>query len=306
MDSVFLTYKSSRIHYLKGGAGNRVLLCLHGYGESSGSFAFLETPLSQGFTLIAIDLPFHGKTEWREGPLFLPDDLLAIIDQIRLTIPGAIPGAGRGDGGATAGDRDRGGGNSGGSRGDESLMARQEKMHLIGYSMGGRLALSLLEKIPEKIEKLVLVAPDGVKENIWYWLATQTRFGMGLFRFTMHKPAWFFLLLRLANTFRLVNQSVHKFTARYVDNATVRDELYLRWTTFRRFRPDIREIKRIIRQHKIPVRLLYGQYDRIIRAETGAQFTKGIEDHTRLVVATGGHQLLQPKNLDTLVSLLQN
>jgi pimeloyl-ACP methyl ester carboxylesterase len=284
MDSLFLTYKSSRIHYLKGGAGNKVLLCLHGYGESSGSFTFLEASLSQEFTLIAIDLPFHGKTEWREGALFLPDDLLTIIDQIRLTLPGSI----------SAGDHE-GEGLDGG-----------EKMHLIGYSMGGRLALSLLERVPEKIEKLVLVAPDGVKVNIWYWLATQTRFGMGLFRFTMRRPAWFFLILRLANTFRLVNQSVHKFTVRYVDNATVRDDLYLRWTTFRRFKPDIREIKRIIRQYKIPVRLLYGQYDRIIRAGTGAQFTKGIEDHSRLVVATGGHQLLQPKNLDTLVSLLQD
>jgi pimeloyl-ACP methyl ester carboxylesterase len=332
MDSIFLTYKSSRVHYLKGGGGKRLLFCLHGYGESSGSFVFLEAPLGGEFTLIAIDLPFHGKTDWKEGRGFLPEDLLAIIREIGVIISGSgSTGRGRdstapGSGSSIAGSASTGQGSGSTGSGSASTMVGSEtrgepmsdegrrgdlsaggmKMYLMGYSMGGRLALSLVERIPEKIEKLVLVAPDGVKINIWYWLATQTRLGNTLFRFTMQKPGWFFLIVRLANIFRLVNQSVHKFTARYIDNAKVRNDLYLRWTTLRKFRPDIPKIKQIISQNKIRVRLLYGQYDRIILATTGEQFTKGIEDHCRLVVAPGGHQLLQPKNLETIVSLLND
>ena len=110
MHSVFLTYKSSLIHYRKGGEGKRLLFCFHGYGESSESFAFLETPLDREFTLVAIDLPFHGKTDWREGLYLDPKDLLAIIRQIGTGLPGA-----------------------------------NQPWWLMGYSMGGRVALSLLD-----------------------------------------------------------------------------------------------------------------------------------------------------------------
>lgn len=271
MQSIFLTYKSSLIHYLKGGEGKQLLLCFHGYGESSGSFTLLEASLGQEYTLIAIDLPFHGETQWKEGLFFSPEDLLVIIQQI--------------------------------ARG---LTFQQEKMLLIGYSMGGRVALSLLEKIPEKTEKIILVAPDGLRMNGWYWLATQNRLGNLLFRLTMQRPGWFLFILRIADTLRLVNRSIYKFTVNYIDNALVRDGLYKRWTTMRGFRPDIPVIQSFIRERQIPVRLLYGRYDRIIRWERAEEFRKGIEPHGKLVILDTGHQLLQDKNLDRLIALLKD
>jgi hypothetical protein len=47
--------------------------------------------------------------------------------------------------------------------------------------------------MPEQIEKLVLLAPDGLKVNFWYWLATQTWLGKNSFCFTMKHPGWFFV-----------------------------------------------------------------------------------------------------------------
>src|SRR5882757_6972898 len=151
------------IHYSRWGTGNKILLCFHGYGESADSFAFLGDALGNEFTILAIDLPFHGRTEWEEGLIFLPDDLLAFLEKITAGLAGA---AGR--------------------------------WWLLGYSMGGRVALSLMEKIPEKIGRLVLVAPDGLKMNPWYWLATQNPAGRRLFRWTMRYPGWFFFVLKVA------------------------------------------------------------------------------------------------------------
>ena len=170
---------------------------------------------------------------------------------------------------------------------------------VMGYSMGGRVALSLLEYAPEKIAKLILLAPDGFKMNGWYWLATQSRPGNLAFRRIMHRPHSLFRMLRIAGKLKLLNPGIHKFMFRYIGDPQVREELYDRWTVMRGFKPDIRSIRSVIRERQIPVNLLYGRHDHIIRAATGERFRKGIEPWCRIHVLDAGHGLLQPKSSST-------
>ncbi len=265
----FLHFRSSRLHYYFGGAGPRLLFCFHGYGESAGSFAFLEAALGRDYTLIAIDMPFHGLTDWKEGLFFDPRDLPALLEEAAARLPG-----------------------------------REERWSLLGYSMGGRVALQLLEMIPDRIDKLVLLAPDGLQMNPWYWLATQTGPGNHLFRFTMAHPAWLFSFLRLGNALKCVNPGIYKFTTRYIDDSKVRQDLYTRWTTMRGFRPRLPVIRDIIRAQSTRVRLLYGRYDRIIRAERGERFRRGIESQCSLLLLPSGHQLLQAEHLEPLMTAI--
>jgi pimeloyl-ACP methyl ester carboxylesterase len=181
-----------------------------------------------------------------------------------------------------------------------------EPWWVMGYSMGGRVSLSLLEKAPERIKKLVLVAPDGLRLNPWYWLATQVSPGRRLFKWTMSHPGWFFFILRAGNALKLVNPSIYKFVAHYIDHPQVRQDLYIRWTSLRNFRPRTSIVKAIIRQRQVPVRILYGRFDRIIRVERGQRFQKGIEASCRLTVLPAGHQLLRINHLDILLSLLKD
>jgi pimeloyl-ACP methyl ester carboxylesterase len=78
MQTSFLPYRSSQVHYCWFGTGQKLILCLHGYGESLESFQFLEKYIGKEYTLIAIDLPFHGKTQWNEGLQFSVADLVTI------------------------------------------------------------------------------------------------------------------------------------------------------------------------------------------------------------------------------------
>lgn len=271
MQSFFLPYKSSSIHYRKAGQGSKLLLCFHGYSQSSNSFSFLEKSVSADYTMIAIDFPFHGKTIWNEGLNFMPGHLLEIIYLI-------------------SGER----------------QIKSEGTHLLGFSMGGRVALNLLEHIPDKMEKVVLLAPDGLKINFWYWLATQNKAGNMLFQYIMQKPGFMYTILKLANKLKLVNQSIYKFISFYINDKQVRDDLYNRWTTMRSFRPDIEKIKSIIEAKKIPVRILYGEHDRIIRFEGAGKLRNGIESFCELKVIRAGHQLLNHQNTDTIIGLLKN
>jgi pimeloyl-ACP methyl ester carboxylesterase len=172
--------------------------------------------------------------------------------------------------------------------------------------MGGRVALQLLQIIPAKIEKTVLLAPDGLKVNFWYWLATQTYIGNRLFGFTMKHPGWFFSLLKAGNQLKVINQSVLKFTRYYIHDITVRRLLYERWTCMRAIKPNLTSVKKLISAHQIPVRLLYGQYDRIIRYERGEKFCKGIDTFCTLHIIQTGHQVLQEKHVNHIIQLIQS
>jgi pimeloyl-ACP methyl ester carboxylesterase len=175
---------------------------------------------------------------------------------------------------------------------------------LIGYSMGGRIVLQLAENHPGSIGKLVLLAPDGLKVNIWYWVATRTTLGNLLFRRTMRWPGWLFLLLRISHALRLVNPSIYKFAVHYIDDRTVRHDLYTRWTAMRKFRPNLEKIPGIIRNYQIPVTFVYGRYDRIIHWRKGKEFQNRGSGRSRLILLDTGHQLLRPQFLPDLLPII--
>jgi len=269
MQSHFLAYRSSRIHYQLAGKGKQLLIAFHGYSDSSHSFDFLEDHIEDDFTFIAVDIPFHGKTDWKEGLTFEPVELIEIIDAISKGFP-----------------------------------QMHSKIYLLGFSMGGRIALSLLQMIPAKIDKIILLAPDGLHISKWYWLATQTGLGNALFRFTMKYPGWFFGMMHIGAKIKLISPGVYKFSLSSLHDKELRESLYIRWTAMRRFTTNFKKIKTLVSINKIPMRLIYGEYDHIIRKQGGQKFRIGIEAYCHLLILPCGHHILQEKNLQAIVRLI--
>jgi pimeloyl-ACP methyl ester carboxylesterase len=279
MQNSLLQYKNSTISYCRFGAGPKVAICFHGYGEDATTFGFLEKYAGDQYTFVSMDLPFHGKTDWKEGLNFTHRDLQQIIREILKHTNLA-----------------------------QYSMDRSEtiglKLTLLGFSLGGRIALSLYQVMPEQIEKLVLLAPDGLKINFWYWLSTQTWMGNKVFAFTMQYPGWFFGFLKALNTLRLVNASIFKFVNYYIGDKEIRRLLYQRWTVLRNLKPNIVRIRSFIKKHNTKVRLIYGIHDRIILPARGEKFKKGIEEQCTLTVIHSGHQVLHEKHAEELLPAL--
>lgn len=166
------------------------------------------------------------------------------------------------------------------------------------------MALSLYEVLPQKINKLILLAPDGLKVNFWYWLSTQTWMGNKFFAFTMKHPGWFFGLLQVMNKLKLVNASIFKFVKHYIDDKQVRQLLYQRWTTLRKIKPGISNIKAHIKQNNTKVRLVYGIHDRIILSSVGEKFRRGMEDYCDVNIIHSGHQVLHEKHVEEILPAL--
>ena len=266
MDFQHLNYKNSLVSFRRFGLGPKLVFCFHGYGEDASSFEFMGKYAGEQFSFYAIDLPFHGQTVWKDGLSFTVNDLRQIIEKL--------------------------------------LDKNNQRLSLLGFSLGGRIALSLYEAIPGQIEKLILLASDGLKINFWYWLATQTWFGKKLFAFTMDHPGWFFGLLKILNQLHWVNARVYKFVNYYIGDKEARIILYNRWISLRKIKPGIKQIKSFIKKIKTPVRLVYGKHDRIILPSVGKKFRKGIEEQSSITVIPAGHQILNETHVSEILSIL--
>jgi hypothetical protein len=111
--------------------------------------------------------------------------------------------------------------------------------------------------------------------------------------------------LRFCHVLRLVNPSIYKFAVHNIDDRRVRQDLYTRWTAMRQFKPNLATIAAIIHRSNLPVSLVYGRHDRIIRWERAEHFrNRGIAGQCKLILLDTGHQLLRPQLLPDLLPLL--
>lgn len=267
----FFSYHHSEVHYIRWGKGSKPLVCFHGYGEDSDSFSFLQKNIEDEFCVIAIDLPFHGKTKWVKEDIFSPQTLVKILHGIF----------------------------------EREQLAKKD-IYFLGFSMGGRVILQLTALIPDSIRKIILIAPDGLIINKWYWLATQTSSGNKLFQYVMKQPTAFLKMVSTGEKLGWVNKSVFKFVQHYLDDEKMRDDLYVRWTSLRKIKPHLPTIQKKIVAFNICTRFLYGQHDRIILSHRAERFCKPLKDLAIIKTIPAGHQLLQEKYKDEIINLINH
>lgn len=262
MSSFFLPYQKSRFHTVSYGTGEELLICLHGFGENANSFNRLHYTLGNYFTVVALDLPLHGQTSWNEERRFSVEDLKAVI-----------------------------------------LLILQHYSHktfsLLGYSMGGRIALCVVQQMAERVDRLYLLAADGLKDNRWHIFATRTRIGNRLFKYCTYHPQLFFGLLHTWRGLGLISKGLHKFTFNSMNTLEKRERVYFVWSCMAEMMPDRELCKRLLNKFSIPTLLLFGKYDRVIPPVLGVRFMDGTFPCEMLVLEKG-HQLVSEEAAEAI------
>jgi pimeloyl-ACP methyl ester carboxylesterase len=271
MQSHYITHNNSTIHYRKFGDGPKLLFCFHGYGREADTFSILERRLGSLFTIVAIDIPFHGRTEWKEELIFKPKYLQQFLLQIR-----------------------------------RSLNKENIKFSLLGFSIGGRLALYLTQLMADQVERLVLLAPDGLYFNFWRWFGSNTLLGNKLLHYTMHRPAWALWTLNKSVQWKVVPASMANFLRFYIEDEEYRFVLYHRYISMRKFKPDLGKLKQLIKKYKIPVKMLFGAFDQVIPYKGGEKFKEGIEEFASVKVIEAGHNLLSEVQAGKIAQLIND
>lgn len=253
MPEFFIIMNRNKICVHVFGTGPRLLIAFHGFKESGKNFHVFENILGKAYTIYAPDLPYSGLTVW--------DDALFDMNDLGLLMHGLLKHFG------------------------------VDRFTLLGYSMGGRVALCAVPVFIRQIEALILLAPDGLKVNPWYHFVTQTSLGHTLFHHIVYHYALLHLMIEAGFKLHLTNESIYKFVKMHTDDEEQRMLVYKVWTCMKNLSPDIAGIKKRIEQYHLPVILFFGKHDRIFPPEYGKIF----EDipSVKMLTLDSGHQLLK-------------
>lgn len=218
------------------GSGSIPVLAFHGFGRSGTDFAVLEPVLGDRCALFAFDLHFHGQSPRYPGRAddpFKPEELASYFK-------------------AFAGH------------------AGHQKVNLLGYSLGGRLCLSMVEHMPERIQRVFLAAPDGLKTRPWYRGLASSAFGRRLYKRFVEKPASAHAVIHTLRASRLMSERMHRFLIGQTESRIKRELVRDVWLSYRLIEPDLQRVADRVREHRIPIHLFFGKLDRIIPPRLGA------------------------------------
>lgn len=243
------------------GHGPLPMLAFHGFGRTGADFAVLEPALGERCTIYAFDLHFHGQSPGypeRADQPFTPKELAVFFAAFADHI-----GA--------------------------------KKVALLGYSLGGRIALSLLEQMPERIQSAYLAAPDGLKTRPWYRGLAASRPGRWLYKRFVERPTVVHGLINGLRALRFMNERLHRFLIGQTDSRAKRELVRDVWLSYRLIEPDLARVASNARDHAIGLHLYFGSRDRVIPPSLGANLCRHFPDGVTQEELPFGHVLLTPE-----------
>lgn len=260
MNQACITFHNSDLYYYRFGAGSKTILLFHGFGQDHSAFdSWIET-LKNDYTIISFDIYFHGQSVWVESNPLTKEDWKNIVD----------------------------------------LLIQKEKINdfeLAAFSMGGKFAFATFELFPEKVKRMILIAPDGIKVNFWYRLATYPIAMRALFESVVSNPKLFFLLAKFLEAIGVINKYLLRFVTLQMDTMEKRHRVYCTWIQFRLLKFDMRSIAELINTNKIALKIIVGKHDKVIPAQDMNRLLKYVPDG-KLEIIDAGHNNLIDKAIE--------
>ena len=153
-----------------------------------------------------------------------------------------------------------------------------QRTSLVGHSMGGRIAWTFAAKFPERVDKLVLVAPDGFASfGFEYGKPMDVPATLGLMRHVLPKPL---LRMNLKSAYARPEALSDAVTTRYHDLILAPGA---RQAMLDRLRQTVlQEPLPLLRQIKAPTLLVWGEADAMIPLSNAQDYLQALQS-SRLV-----------------------
>jgi pimeloyl-ACP methyl ester carboxylesterase len=240
--------------YYREGDGNKVILLFHGFGQDHKAFDSWIEPLENDYTIFTFDLFFHGNSKWNQQTL-TKENWKKIIE----------------------------------------LFLNQEKIdqfEVAGFSMGSKFVLATVGLFPERVSRIILIAPDGIKNNFWYSLATGTSLMRSLFRSIILKPKRLNALTRFIKLFQLEDKNLLRFVEFQLSTEEKRKRVYNSWIYFRLLNFNLSDLALVLNSRNIPVVFILGKSDKVIPAGRVKSFAKTLTNKQFHWLDAGHHDLI--------------
>ncbi|MBC7553777.1 MAG: alpha/beta hydrolase [Taibaiella sp.] len=256
--SGYIGLGQKELHYTRSGYGQRVLLVFHGYGHEGERMRIFENYLGEEFTSYFIDLPHHGKSLWNTDDILTVNDVNSLVKELMKTHN--VP-----------------------------------KVSLLGYSMGGRVCLSIIDQLPEYIDKVTLLAPDGLRIDPYYLFFTGNFLGKKIFRHVVAKPGFYKRVIKVMKDSNLIDESRYKFVQYYLNSEYHRLQLGSVWPAMAALTTTVAGVKEKIKKHNVNITIFTGKYDKVIPPSLAEKFVSGLNS-VDLNIIEKGHRVFDSGN----------
>lgn len=251
--SLYLELSDGQVHAWKFGQGAHLLIALHGFSDRGRMFELMAQSMSDRFSLIALDLPFHGQTKWNKSD-FSKQDLLGIIARI-------LEKEGR------------------------------TRFSLLGFSFGARLAQGMLPELASQLDHLYLLSPDGIKTT-GMSAAEKTPMWLRRWLFHKFQHADYLLtLLRIGQRMHLISPLVFTFLTKNLSRPERIQRSFGCWLSMDSFTIERAEIQRIIKQFGLPTDVMIGAEDPLLSPDDLKAFYGNIPQVRFTVLQGEGHRI---------------
>ena len=256
------------LHYQKIGNGEKILLSFHGMGQDFLCFQKFAQTFENQYTTYLFDLPYHGKSGSVEGNNYIENEVITkeIWEEFL----------------------------------EEFLQENQIKtFSIIAFSMGGRFALATVEAFAERIEELILLAPDGITEDPKYVLATRFGFTRKIFKSVIQNNQRYHTFANLLARTGIVHKKVVKFAKMMVDTPQKQEQLYRAWIGFHQLSFDVKKLAELINNQGIMTKIFMGKYDKLLPINRVFPLTRKLKN-VELIELEATHGKLVEKAIEFL------
>lgn len=267
-----VAYNNLVFEYKVFGSGDKYILAFHGLGREADDYKIFEKNLGEKYTIISVNLYHHGNSEYPEERMF-KDQITKKELQLHI----------------------------------EKLLEEFniESFTLMGYSLGGRVALTCVQLFSKRINRIILIAPDGLKINYYNEWVTKTKSGKNFVKGVVKHPDKFFDLIDKLNRYKLIRNSYKRNIKFHFETHEKRILMRNVISTFRNITPNLSKVTRYINSNKIDVVMIFGKHDFIIPISLGKKFLKDIKTNKKLHVIDASHNILTENASKQLSELIE-
>jgi pimeloyl-ACP methyl ester carboxylesterase len=254
------------LEYFTYGSGKPVF-AFHGFGRSAQDFEPFTEVLDADEMLIAVNLFQHQGSKWSKTR---PMTESLTREELRYTILNIL----------------------------EKL--QKKRFSLWGYSMGGRISLSILQDMAPQIDKVMLMATDGLKVAPIYKFAAHTSLGRGVYRMLMKNPKIIIQTVAVGKKIGLFDAKFHRFINVHLETKEKAKLVYEAWLIYRYCHPNLPELARAIEDNKVSFTMIFGKYDSVIKPEFGKLLSQHLAKLNYHIIPSG-HLLMTPETIQYIV-----
>lgn len=253
---------SSEIFYRRFGYGKKNLLAIHGFGDRSEMYLKLKEVLEEEYTVIAIDLPFHGQTNWSKKEFHPLDIEMAIVEILK----------------------------------EENI---EDNITVMGHSMGARIILGFSDQLFERIETCILLAPAGFQGAKSDSQILFPKFIRKILKRLTSNSVFIHRVFKFGKRLGIINNGTYKFLEQQTVIPERRNRLFDCWISLYNFSINLNKFKENILRHNIKLIFYYGTTDFITPVKYAKRFIKDLPE-SKIIMLEEGHYLVREKLAESL------